>query len=63
MSEEANRNAQSLSRHNPSRIKELQHVISQNGGVLGIRAHELLQSNFSDGLLTGAGVVLYCCNS
>ena len=25
---EANRNAQSLSRHNPSRIKELQHVVS-----------------------------------
>ena len=28
MSEEINRNAQSLSRHNPSRIKELQHVVS-----------------------------------
>ena len=28
MSGETNRNAQSLSRHNPSRIKELQHVIS-----------------------------------
>jgi hypothetical protein len=28
MTVETNRNAQSLSRHNPSRIKELQHVIS-----------------------------------
>ncbi len=28
MSGKTNRNAQSLSRHNPSRIKELQHVIS-----------------------------------
>jgi hypothetical protein len=28
MKGEINRNAQSLSRHNPSRIKELQHVVS-----------------------------------
>ena len=48
MSDKINRNAQNLSRRNPSRIKELQHVISQNGWALGIRAHELFRPNFSD---------------
>ena len=48
MKGEINRNAQSLSRHNPSRIKELQHVFSQNGWALEIRAHELFRPNFSD---------------
>jgi hypothetical protein len=48
MSDKINRNAQNLSSRNPSRIKELQHVISQNGWTLGIRAHELFRPNFSD---------------
>ena len=43
MSEETNRNTQSLSRHNPSRIKELQYVTPIDGWALGIRPYEVFR--------------------
>ena len=54
MSGETNRNAQSLSRHNPSRINKLQHVVSTEWMGVGDQSPmNYLRSNFSDRLLTG----------
>ena len=64
MSGETNRNSRTLSRHNPSRIKELQDIAGmEHGWSLWARPSTTFDLNFSNRLLTGLGMALYCFNS